>query len=60
MNSGPLEEQSVLLTTEPPLQPSIHHLSLKADLAVEDQKIQQLLCRFFFVIGEDNIYWITF
>jgi hypothetical protein len=28
-NSGPLEEQSVLLTTEPPLQPTLHNHSFK-------------------------------
>jgi hypothetical protein len=32
LNSGPLEEQSVLFTTEPSLQPEERHLKLTSDL----------------------------
>ena len=41
LNSGPLEEQSVLLTTEPSLQPVIHSLyCLLPDIQIDILSLQ--------------------
>jgi hypothetical protein len=50
LNSGPLEEQSVLLTTEPSLQPSRQHANNYV-IAVTDPESSCLLVRKLLILG---------
>jgi hypothetical protein len=54
LNSGPLEEQSALLTAEPSLQPKTKHFK-RANWPKSSEKIKN---RFFGFLQEKNLFYL--